>query len=243
MNPVTTAEWTEQWGRMSLARKEEALFQLQNYIKDSSEDIRKVGTKFLKGVRIRQSTSPIISAIEEYLRETPDDRGIIGYISKPIAISKGLVAPDISYSSWANLVKQITKQVPTFRLHDARLPNPDGQAGARAKLYVTDECDVASLFNSRARLYDPNSSPSDAKAMVNAIINSIDFSVVGIGSIMAIRPKVLEMKHPLFPPWKHGIDDGLYHMFITSYLIPALSEQGYGDWKGYSSGRSIGRVA
>ena len=242
MNPVTPTVWTDLFNQMNLSTKREALLLLRTFIRNSEDDVRILGAEYLKEVRIRKSTSTEVDKIVEYLRSHLDERGIGGYISKAIAVHEDLVDSSITTSSWNNIVKQVNKQVPSLSPFDKSLPNPGGRAGRRAKLYVTNRCDVEALFNARANLYDPTNSESDARTMVKHLLDTIEFSAVGIAGVVTLHPKVEGMKHPLFPKWDF-LNNPLYFSFVTESLIPALEQEGHGKWQPIASGRSLRRVA
>ena len=242
MNPITPTDWTNMFSQMNQATKRESLMLLRNLVRNAGEDVRRLGSEYIKDVRIRNSTSPEVARIVEHLQNETDERGIGGYISKAIAIDKEMVSEDIATSSWSNILKQVAKQVPSLMEHSDSLPNPNGRAGRRAKLYVTDICDVEALFNARANLYDPNGSEADAKTMARIIIEGNDFASVGIGQALQLAPMVQKMNHVLFPKWDI-INGGMYYTFVTNHLIPTVTKMGLGEWKAVSHGRSIRRVA
>lgn len=242
MNPITPTDWTELFNQMNPSTKRESLMLLRTFVRNADDEVRILGAEYLKDVRIRKSTSSDVDKIVDYLRSHLDERGIGGYISKAIAVHEKLVDSSITTSSWTNIIKQVTKQVPSLFLHEKSLPNPGGKAGRRAKLYVTNRCDAEALFNARANLYDPTNNESDARTMVKHILDAVEFSSVGIGNVVTLQPKVDSLKHPLFPKWDF-LNDPLYYTFVTESLIPRLEQEGHGNWQQIANGRSLRRVA
>ncbi len=228
----TTDAWVQSFISMSIARQEEALRQLKFALNNESELVRKNAVQFIKGVRVRNSNEEIYAAIKEHLLTHFDVRGIRGYINKPIAIERNIVQADIPRSSWASIMRTFENRclVDGFRKHHSKLQS--NGVGARAALYVTNDCDIDSLFNERANLYDPTN-PTDAKRMVEIILESGKMSQRT--DIMSLTK---EIKHPLFPKWSYN-DLSQISQFLESHLIPSL-EGGRDSW--IAQGKIVTRV-
>ena len=222
----TTDSWVQSFISMNPAIQEEALRQLKFALNNESEAIRRNASNFIKGVRVRNSNEDVYSAIKEHLTSFVDVRGIRGYINKPIAIEQGIVPADIPRSSWASIMKTFENRsyVAGFRKHDSKLPTTSGKAGARAALYITDDCDIDALFNERANLYDPKN-PKDARRMVEIILES-DRIVEPKTDIITLTKQI---QHPLFPKWTFN-DLSQINTFLEHHLVPALHESGRGSW-------------
>ena len=214
-------EWCTEFAGWAPSRKEDALRQLAATINRMNDPDKRACSPFLKGVSLKTNNEALYFAIREHMLHTMDDRGIRGYISKPIAIQLGIISESMPRSSWASLMKTIQNRgiIPGFRKHDKGLPNQEGK-GRRAALYVCDECDLKSLFDERTNMYDPTS-VKDATKMVEIVSKQIEGMLPNESVDMLQIAK--QVDNPLFPKWTWQHMSQI-RVFVDTYLIPHLNE-------------------
>ena len=216
-------EWCTEFAGGAPSRKEDALRQLAATINRMKDAEKRACSPFLKGVSLKTNNEALYFAIREHMLHSMDDRGIRGYISKPIAIQLGIISESMPRSSWASLMKTIQNRgiIPGFRKHDKGLPNQEGK-GRRAALYVCDECDLKSLFDERTNMYDPTSD-KDAMKMVEIVSKQLEGMLPNQSvNILKIAKQV---DNSLFPKWTWA-DTSQIRMFVDNYLLPHLNESG-----------------
>ena len=216
-------EWCTEFAGWAPSRKEDALRQLAATINRMSDSDKRVCSPFLKGVSLKTNNEELYFAIREHMLHTPDDRGIRGYISKPIAIQLGIISESMPRSSWASLMKTIENRgiIPGFHKHEKSLPNQEGK-GRRASLFVCDECDLKALFDERSNLYDPTVE-IDARKMSGIVCKHIEGMLPNESVDLLDLAK--DVDNPLFPKWTWQ-DMSQIQMFANTYLIPQLNENG-----------------
>lgn len=219
MTEIGIDSWVNSFFGMKNSNKVEALNALRDKInKSDNVSFKKEMSGFLNGIRLVKSHEKIVAAIEHHLKHVRDERDLYGYIDRRIAVKYELIPSDWGPQQWNSIMNSILRKntIPGFRAYHTPLPRAK-QKGRKPTLYVSDDCDVESLFNARDRAYDPTNK-EDAGQMVKIAMNAIDFDAQEIRLYEAFNV----IDHPLFPDLTAYTMRSSLHTWLHQYLLPEL---------------------
>jgi len=218
---------------------EEKSAQLVRLIRRINEEepatAKRDASRYLKGIVLRKKTDPYVEKLILHFETFVDERGISGYITKPMATEEGMIPESFSASAWRSLMNRVMKQVKTLRKHSERAPFRK-KMGTRPALYCTDTCDLVRLYNLREDMYD-YTNKADATKMVELVTKSEIFAASRPGISIRMIDIAPAVNDKLFPVWSIK-EVSQFSQFVQTHLIPALREAGQ-DWS--QSGPTLNR--
>jgi hypothetical protein len=226
MTEIGIDSWVNSFFGMKNSNKVEALNALRDKInKSDNVPFKKEMSGFLNGIRLVKSHEKIVAAIEHHLKHVRDERDLYGYIDRRIAVKYELIPSDWGPQQWNSIMNSILRKntVPGFRAYHTPLPRAK-QKGRKPTLYVSDDCDVESLFDARSREFDPTNE-DDAQQMVKAVKNFVDFERPRIN----LYEELKQVNHPLFPDLTVYTMRSATFTWLSNYLIPSIG--GIEVWK------------
>jgi len=219
MTEIGIDSWINSFFGMKNSNKVEALNALRDKINKSDNiTFKKEMSGFLNGIRLVKSHEKIVAAIEHHLKHVRDERDLYGYIDRRIAVKNELIPTDWGPQQWNSIMNSILRKnsISGFRAYHTPLPRAK-QKGRKPTLYVSDDCDVESLFNARHRAYDPTNK-EDASQMVACVKKALDFD----NDVIRLFEELKTVDHPLFPDLTaHTMRSSLY-TWLHQYLLPEV---------------------
>jgi hypothetical protein len=222
MTEIGIDSWVNAFFRMKEASKLEALAELRERVnKSDNVAFKKEVSGFINGVRLVKSHEKITAAIEHHLKHTKDERELYGYIDRRIAVKHELIPSDWGPQQWHRTMSSLLRKssLPGLRVSSSPLPRSK-QKGRKPTLYITDDCDVESLFDARNRAYDPTNE-DDALNMVIATKKAIDFGE----SRIVLYEELKKVDHPLFPDLTSFNMRSPLTTWLHQYLLPGVGGQ------------------
>lgn len=226
MTEPSVDKWLKSFWNMGTARKTEALVALRDKInKDDNVVFKKEMSGFINGIRIAKSNEKTIAGIEHHLKHVRDERDLVGYIDRRIAVKHQLISPDLKPQHWTSIMNSVIHRGNVDGLRPYEFPLPRAkQKGRKPKLYVSNSCDIELLFSARSRSFDPTNH-EDATQMVKIIKQFIDFSESEIN----LYDQFKKVEHPLFPDFTILNMRTAAHTWLSDYLIPDIG--GIETWR------------
>ena len=234
MTEIGIDSWVNAFFGMKESSKLEALAELRERVnKSDNVSFKREVSGFINGIRLVKSHEKVTAAIENHLKHTKDERELYGYIDRRIAVKHGLIPSDWGPQQWHRTMDSLLRKSSLSGLRISPSPLPRSkQKGRKPTLYITDDCDIESLFDARNRAYDPTNE-DDALNMVIATKKAIDFGESEIVLYEALK----KVDHSLFPDMTTYNMRSPLTIWLHRYLLPSVGGQDVWEVTGQTMSR------
>ena len=201
----------------------EVLHELTEEVNRRPSDERRVVSKLLSGVKSNRNNSNTHERVVEHLTSYQDEvSGAYGFIHINLAKDRGIVPLEMKSSSWKFLITRVAEdeRIKPLNLRKHTQPAPIKNVGRPPALYITDDCNIESLYSSTSSQYEITV-PEQAERLATLIASHTVWDECPVTARVDLRNIREITKNNLIPDFGAGYQ-AISNKFIRDNLIDRL---------------------
>ncbi len=201
----------------------EVIQELTEEVNRKPSEERRLLSNLLTGVKSNRNNSNTHERVIDHLINYQDEvSGAYGFIHINLAKDRGIVPLEMKSSSWKFLINRVSEdeRIKPLNLRKHSQPAPVKNVGRPPALYITDDCNIETLYNSTSSQYEITV-PEQAERLATIIAAHSVWVDCTINSCVDLR-KIREItKNNLIPDFGAGYQ-AISNKFIRDNLIDRL---------------------